>query len=165
MEWQIKSIARKSAHSEVPFEPGDRVACIIYKDEANNEVGRVDLLASEVDAFKPDGPVLGRWNRVVKHPDEEASSAKETMASAEDLFLSLYDTSVLENDVSANALKHILALMLERKRVLRSIGRRPTSGVQTYLHVKQKRNLDVPIVEMSAELMLNIQESIGELIL
>lgn len=165
MEWQIKTIARKSAHSEVPFNPGDRVVCIIFKDEAAGEVGRVDLLQSEQEAYQPAGEVLGRWNRIVKHPDEEGVSAKETVASAEDLFCSLYESDAVEEDASVRALKHILALMLERKRVLRAIGRRQAEGTQTYLHVKQKKNFDVPVVDVSPELMLSIQDTIGDIIL
>jgi hypothetical protein len=153
------------ARSEVPFNPGDRIVCIIFKDDAAGEVGRVDLLQDEADDYKPTGEVLGRWSRVVKHPDEEGVSAKETMASAEDFFFSLYESEAAEDDAASNALKHILALMLERKRVLRALGRRRAEGAQTYLHVKQKKNFDVPVVDISPKLMLSIQDTIGDIIL
>jgi hypothetical protein len=168
MEWQIKTIARKSTFSGEAFCPGDHVICLIYKDEQAGELGRADLRPDEVAAFELPGEVLGRWARVVKDPDDESVSARETMASAEDFFFSLY-----ENDAGvagaaseeSDMLKHLLSLMLERKRVLRAIGTRQHAGEQTYLHVKTKRQLKVPIVDISTELMLKIQDTIGDIIL
>ena len=168
MEWQIKTIARKSTLSGEAFIPGDRVICLIFKDSAAGELGRADLLPDEVEHFDLPGAILGRWSRVVKDPDEDAVSARETMASAEDFFFSLYETEANETPDSretADMLKHLLALMLERKRVLRSIGDRQTVGEQPYLHVKTKREVIVPIVDISTTLMLKIQDTIGDLIL
>ena len=62
-------------------------------------------------------------------------------------------------------LKHLLSLMLERKRVLRAVGERQNKGEQRYLHVKTKRELTVPIVDISTELMLKIEDTIGDIIL
>lgn len=167
MEWQIKTIARKSTLSGEAFNPGDTVVCLVYKDAEAGELGRADLLPDELEVFELPGEVLGRWKRVVKDPDDEAAGARETMASAEDFFFSLYES---ENDTpetrdSSDMLKHLLSLMLERKRVLRPVGARQVEGVQTYLHVKSKRTLDVPIVQISTERMLKIEDTIGDIML
>lgn len=164
MEWQIKTIARKSSLSGEAFEPGDRVVSLIYQDPIAGELGRADLLPDQVDAFELPGEVMGRWVRVVKSPDEDSVSARETMASAEDFFLSLYESEQAEGKETSDMLKHLLALMLERKRVLRALGERQTSGEQNYLHVKTKREFKVPIVDLSAELMLKIEDTIGDII-
>lgn len=165
MEWQIKTIARKSTLSGEAFVPGDRVICLIYKDDAAGELGRADLRPDEIDHFELPGEVLGRWSRVVKDPDDESVSAKETMASAEDFFFSLYENEQPDAQEESDMLKHLLSLMLERKRVLRPVGDRQTQGAQTYLHVKTKRELIVPIVDLSTELMLKIEDTIGDIIL
>jgi len=165
MEWQIRTIARKSTLSGEPFVPGDRVVCLIYKDEQAGELGRADVRPEEIEAFELPGEVLGRWTRVVKDPDDESVNAKETMASAEDFFFSLFENEQPDAPEESDMLKHLLALMLERKRVLRPIGDRQTQGAQTYLHVKSKRELDVPIHEISTELMLKIEDTIGDIIL
>lgn|GEM_PF-230809 len=165
MEWQIKTIARKSTLSGEAFNPGDRVVCLIYKDEQAGDLGRADLRPQEVEAFELPGEVLGRWTRVVKDPDDESASARETMASAEDFFFSLYENDQPKAQEESDMLKHLLSLMLERKRVLRAIGDRKTSGEQTYLHVKTKGELKVPIVDISTELMLKIEDTIGDIIL
>jgi len=165
MEWQIKTIARKSALSEQPFNPGDRIVCLIFKVAEGGELGRADLLEAEFGDFEIPGEVLGRWTRVVKDPNDQSVSARETMASAEDFFLSLYEVEQADAQEESGALKHLLALMLERKRVLRSMGPRQKEGSQLYLHVKSKKELFVPIVEISPELMLKIQDTLGDIVL
>lgn len=165
MEWQIKTIARKSSLSGEAFVPGDRVCSIIYKDEAAGELGRVDVRPEEMEQFRLPGEVLGRWTRVVKDPDDESAHGRETMASAEDFFFSLYENDQPEARDESDMLKHLLSLMLERKRVLRPLGDRQTSGEQRYLHVKTKRELIVPIREISSKLMLKIEDTIGDIIL
>jgi hypothetical protein len=165
MDWHIKTIARTSTVSGESFAPGDRVDCIIFKDEEAGELGRADLQPEELASFKLPGEVLGRWSRIVKDPDDEAASARETMASAEDFFFSLYENEKPEAKEESDMLKHLLALMLERKRVLRPTGPRQVEGVQTYVHVKAKREVIVPIAEISTELMLKIEDTIGDIIL
>lgn len=165
MEWHFKSIARKSSLSETPFVPGDRVACLIFKDIEAGEMGRGDVLVSEVDAFELPGEILGRWTRVVKDPDDQSANVRETVSSAEDFFLSLYEADQTDAKDETDALKHLLALMLERKRVVRALGKRETEGTQMYRHVKTKRELEVPVVEISTNLMLKIQDTLGDIIL
>ena len=165
MEWQIKTIARKSTLSGEVFNPGDRVACLIFKGEEAGELGRADLRPDEVEAFELPGEVLGRWARVVKDPDDVSASASETMASAEDFFFSLFENESPDTKEESDMLKHLLSLMLERKRVLRATGDRKSIGEQSYRHVKTKQMIQVPIVDISMELMLKIEDTIGDIIL
>ena len=167
VDWQIKTMADRSEQSGTPFNPGDRVACLVYMDEEAEELRRIDLLEAEAGEFALPGELLGRWVRLVVEPHAEAKSAPATLQSAEDFFFSLYE-GVSEEEAppeEKQALRHLLALMLERKRVLRAVGSRQLEGGQPYLHVKSKRTFDVPIVPISASLMERIEDSIGELIL
>ncbi|MFT4901687.1 MAG: hypothetical protein ACI81V_000962 [Lentimonas sp.] len=165
MEWQIKTIARKSSLSETLFKPGDRIICLVYQAEGEGELGRADLLEAELVDFEIPGEVLGRWSRVVKDPEDLSQHAREVMASAEDLFFSLFEHEQSDAPEASNMLKHLLALMLERKRVLRAQPPRRSEGSQPYLHVKTKQELLVPVVEISTELMFKIQDTIGDLLL
>ena len=165
MDWQIKTLSRKSTLTGKNFEPGDRAVCLVFKDGSSEELGRADLLEGEIEQFRFDGEILGRWTRVIKDPDDEAANAKETMASAEDFFFSLYENESEESRETSDMLKHLLALMLERKRVLRTVGARQTSGAQLYRHVKSKQEISVPIAAISHGLMLKIQDTLGDLIL
>lgn len=165
MDWQFKSIARRSALSGTLFSPGDRVICLIYMDTDAGELGRADVLEAEAAEFELPGKALGRWARTVRNPDEAGAQARETMASAEDFFLSLFENAPGETTVETDVVKHLLALMLERKRVLRVLGRRQREGRQHYLHVKSKQEYSVPLVELSAELMNKIEETLGDILL
>lgn len=143
------------------------MVCLIFKIPKEDELGRVDLLESEVRAFEMPGDILGRWARIVKDPDDEVANKSEIMSSAEDFFFSLFEVGVEPGDAqeTSDMLKHLLSLMLERKRVLRAVGPRKTEGQQTYRHVKTKQELLVPVVDISAELMLKIQDTIGDIML
>ena len=165
MEWQFKTIARNSTLSGEAFNPGDRVVCLIFKCEEAGELGRADLRPSEVEAFGPQDEVLGRWTRVVKNPDDDNISVSETIASAEDFFFSLFENESSDSKEESDMLKHLLSLMLERKRILRAIGDRKSIGKQSYWHVKTKQMIQVPIVEISTKLMLKIEDTIGDIML
>lgn len=165
MEWQIKTLSRKSTLSGRSFEPGDRAVSLVYVDDGAGELGRADLHEGELSQLQLPGQVLGRWSWVMKDPEEGAANARDTVASAEDFFFSLFENETdLERDRS-DALKHLLALMLERKRILRAVGPRHTSGTQTYRHVKTRQELNVPLAEISRELMFKIEDTLGDIIL
>ena len=165
MEWQIKTIARNSTLSGEAFKAGDQVVCLIFKGKEAGELGRADLRPDEVEAFGLPDEVLGRWARVVKDPNDEVTAVKETMASAEDFFFSLFENESPDTKEESDMLKHLLSLMLERKRVIRAIGDRRSIGEQSYRHVKTKQLIQVPIVDISTELMLKIEDTIGDIIL
>ena len=137
MEWQIKTIARNSTLSGEAFKPGDRVVCLIFMGGVG-ELGRAD---------------------------DESNTASETMASAEDFFFSLFENESPDTKEESDMLKHLLSLMLERKRVLRAIGDRKSTGEQSYRHVKTKQMIQVPIMDISTKLMLKIEDTIGDIIL
>lgn len=165
MEWQIKTIARKSSLSGEPFVPGDRVVCLIYMDDEAGELARADLKPEEIETFEIPGEVLGRWSRIVKDPADDSANARQMMESAEDFFFSLFENEEPEAREESDMLKHLLSLTLERKRVLRVASARQTEGEQKYIHVKSKREVVVPIVDISTELMLKIEDTIGDIFL
>jgi len=165
MEWHFKGIANKSSLSKTTFVSGDRVTCLIFKNDKAGEMSRADVLPDEVDTFEIPGKILGRWIRVVKDPNDQSTNVRETVASAENFFLSLYEHNQNSAQEETDALKHLLALILERKRVVRALGKRQTVGIQPYMHVKTKQLIDVPIIEISTDLMLKIQDTLGDIIL
>lgn len=165
MDWQIKTLSRKSTLSGDSFEPGDRAVSLVYVDDEAGELGRTDLHERELEQFELAGKVLGRWNWVMKDPEDGAVSASETVASAEDFFFSLFENESVAGREESDMLKHLLALMLERKRILRAVGPRQATGMQTYRHVKTKQEILVPIAEISRDLMLKIEDTLGDIIL
>jgi len=165
MDWQIKTLSRKSTLSGESFKPGDRAVSLVYVDDEAGDLDRADLHENELDQLQLPGQVLGRWTWVMKDPEDGATNAADTVASAEDFFFSLFENEAGEEQDRSDALKHLLALLLERKRVLRPVGPRQTSGAKLYRHVKTKQELSVPIAEISRELMFKIEDTLGDIIL
>ncbi|MFO8027338.1 MAG: hypothetical protein R6U56_06720 [Opitutales bacterium] len=165
MDWQIKTLSKKSTLSGEGFNPGDRAVSLVFVDEEAGELGRADLHEHELAELPLPGEVLGRWTWVMKDPEEGAPSAGDRVASAEDFFFSLFENAADTEPEQSDALKHLLALMLERKRVLRAVGPRQHSGHQTYRHVKTKQELNVPVTEISRDLMFKIEDTLGDIIL
>ena len=84
------------------------------------------------------------------------------LSSSEDFFVSLFDGSGVSADES-DAVKQILALLLERKRILRPVGR-PSGGIQKYVQASTKREFDVPQKPLGADLIAKMQTQLGNII-
>ena len=166
MSWHIQGIAHTSALSESTFAEGEQVLCLIYRDFESGEIRRADILPTEEAHFQLSGDLLGRWFRRVKESGDPQPTVRDKVSSAEEFFLSLYESSKdADSSEDTDALKYLLALMLERKRVVSTVGKRAARGVQSYLHIQTKQTLDVPIVDISPDLMLRIQETLGDILL
>lgn len=168
MDWQIKTMAGKSSSSKTVFQPGDVIVCLIYKDPEVEGLSRADVLLEELDSFELPAKVLGRWQREINEGADAEADALEAAAAAEDFFCSLFEDEDSENEEYNEeriALKHLLALLLERKRILRPQGPRVTSGKQRYLHPKMEREFDVPVVVVDSDLVRTITETMGDIFL
>ncbi|MCC5807509.1 MAG: hypothetical protein JJU00_14385 [Opitutales bacterium] len=174
MELEIQPLARKSFVSGREFEPGQRIESFLYRGEDGGLV-RADVLAGETGDFAVRGNLICRWGQTVKdRSDPEADARKSVMQSAEAVFLALFDEpeegaeAVAEQEApeegAAEAekeralLRHLLALMLERRRVLRRTGR------GRYWHPKEKRAFTVPDVEIVPERLLALQDQLAHII-
>ena len=58
MDWHFKTIARKSCLTDNFFVTGDKIVSLIYVGDKAEELGRADLLSTEVDEFKIDGDFI-----------------------------------------------------------------------------------------------------------
>ena len=149
MEWQVRPIARQCAASGKELRPGDIVTCVVHKP-VGGAIERADVLKEHVAEYVPPGLLLGRWTREVKERGEEEQAQRaQLLASREELFLSLFEQ---EEDPSGEraVLKHILAMLLERRRVLKQAGP-PEKGKTPYLHVATKQVYAVPAIDLQPD--------------
>lgn len=162
MDWNINSLGRVCAVSNQPFEEGDSVACFIYRD-AEGQVQRVDVGEAMLEQFDVPSGLLGRWGRVVKSRGEQAREAREqALASAEELFVSLFEQPGEEPE--RDTFKLVLALYLERKRIVRRQGQTGADGLQPYLHVKTRQSFLVPMQDPQPQLLLALQAQLEMLL-
>jgi hypothetical protein len=154
MDWPSKTLARMSYASGRPFAVGERVTCVIFRGPEGLQ--RADLGEEEAAAWQAPGDVLGRWVRAVDDPEESLRlQRRQALASAEELFLALMqETGGAGPD--KELLAQFLALMLERKRILRPVGP-AQNGRQRYAHSKLGQEFSVAQEELTAERVVALQ--------
>jgi hypothetical protein len=162
-EWQIQSFSRKCMHSGTSFESGDRVLCLLI-EHLTEGLQRMDILPEHEEALKIEGNIVGRWFRTIKPPDESHKEAKKQQEqSTEDLFVSMADAvPVDERSNSTKSMLYIIALFLERRKILKTVK---ASGIPqnytAYMHTKTKTEYLVEDISMNPENMAHIENNLN----
>lgn len=168
MESEFQPLSRKSVVSGRVFEPGQRIESYLFRRQ-DGSLARADVHADEAPDFTLQGDLICRWEQTVKdRSDPEADARKAAVQSAETVFLALFDESgdgeaAAADDARAAReeralLRHLLALMLERRRILRRSAR------GRYWYPKGKRSFHVPDVEIVPERLLALQDQLAHII-
>src|ERR1700677_968735 len=129
-EWNIQSRATQCAVSGRPFEKGEKVYSALYWREGQYQ--RVDLNAEAWKARNDNIEPLSAWQtEFVPTPPPAPEALRKDDAE------SLLRRLMTENAASSRNARYILALMLERKKVLRQIERQKQDGnaVLVYTHI------------------------------
>lgn len=165
MELHLRPQADVCQVSGHVFQTGDRVVSVLVRDVAG-EFARWDVLEENESHGEPPGEVLCRWTRVYKPPPAAVDHERELKMTAETLFLELMEgTDETEDGDDSNArLKQFLALMLERKRVLRLRGLAEDRSHLRYEHMPSKRMMEVTADEMDEAFFLEMHAKLGVLL-
>lgn len=173
MELNLHPIATTCCVSGRPFAEHDRVACYLVREE-NGLSGRRDLLESEDTPALHDGSApAGGWVKpaeiycrwVVDYKPRPAgqNADKALKLTAETLFLTLADPNNPPNETNTPMLQ-FLALMLERKKLLKPRGLTADRARQIYEHMKSHTSYEVPVGTLDAAFFVKIQEQLGVLV-
>lgn len=155
MDWAIKSLSRASFITGQAFTPGEKVACVIYRGPEGLQ--RADLGEAEAREWQAPGEVLGRWHR--KAEDEsEAAKRRSSLASAEEVFLALIQEPGGAGE-EKDLLLQLLALLLERKRLLKPQGK-PAEGRLRYWHPRLQQEFSVPHQTLTPERLASLREQL-----
>ena len=158
IDWQVKSLSKHSEYSGREFLNGERIISFLFRTEEGN-LGRADVLEEEKGAYRPPGVVLGWWGRRLRKEEDGDEASKASVASTEEFFLSLYDDEERELEERA-ILKYLFAIMLERKRILKPVGRVEPGEPQSYVMRKLGRKFVVPSVDVTAESVMRVEEQL-----
>lgn len=162
--WQFKSLADVSTVSGTSFKSGERILSFLFKNE-DGELTRADIREEEEDAFQASGPILGRWSQVAFDTNEDSKASKyQALQSIEEWFFSLYELERSETEKEIPIIKQLLALVLERKRILRLLGPVKGGRARRYLHLKSKREYKVPSLNLMTASTLKIVERLNVLL-
>ena len=159
MDWQVKSVSRTSHVTGAAFQPGQEIVSFLVK-RGGGELDRVDMLGPEADAFQTEGTVLGWWCQPAKDRASEADADRAALHTSEGLFRSLYREGG-EESPERDLLKYLLALMLERKRLMRALPLPDGEVVQRYRMRKSGEEFEVPLVDILPDQLLKIQDQLS----
>lgn len=162
MDMTLQPLGAASQATGRPFEEGDRIASYLVRAEGL-EVRRIDVLASEAESYAPPGPVVCRWVHAFKPRRRDDNPDRALKLTAESLFLELADPSS-EPSPENTRLIRFLALMLERKRLLKLRGRTDDGSRNLYEHVRSKQMYEVPAGELDPEFFRSVQEQLSVLV-
>jgi len=141
--------------------------------DENGELQRTDVREKEKENFSMPGRLLGWWSQLVGDEEDPAAHRRQAIKTSEDLFLSLYcmeaepegdsqddcDTDQVEAD-KRDVLKYILAIVLERKRIIKPLSAARMGVPQRFLHRRLQQEFVVPAVDVNGEVLTTIQEQL-----
>lgn len=162
MDLILQPIASQCAVTGQPFQDGERVLSILGRNDAG-EVVRADLLAANEPQFTPLPFVLCRWIHPFKPREKQENPERNLKLGAEALFTTLCDPNAEPNPTNTPLIQ-FLALMLERKKVLRPRGLTADRQRRIFEHAKSKQLYEVPAGELTAEFFVKVQEQLGVLV-
>lgn len=163
MDLNLQPLANKCHISGASFEDGQRVASFLVSDPASPEVLRFDLLEAEIPKFETQGRVVCRWVHPYKARRSGDNAAKALKFTTETLFLTLADPATEPSEENTR-LMLFLALMLERRKVLKPKGKTADGLRVKYEHGKSKQMFELPATELTAEFFVQVQEQLSVLV-
>lgn len=162
MDLNLQPLASACFVSRQPFAAGDRVVSYLIRG-AELQVLRADVLAAQAEAFVPEGAVACRWVHVFKPKTHDENPERTLKLTAETLFLTLADPTN-ELTPETERLVRFLALMLERKKLLRARGKTADGTKDIFEHGRSKQFFEIPAGEMTPEFFAAVQEQLGMLV-
>jgi hypothetical protein len=163
MEMHLQPLATTCSVTGEPFVEGARVASYLVRVGAALEIVRYDVLEANTATFTPDGVVACKWVQVYKPRRAGENPDRALKLTAENLFVALADPTT-EPTPENTRLVQFLALMLERKRILKPRGRSADGERNRYEHAKSKAIFEVPVGELSTEFFIAVQEQLSILV-
>ena len=163
MEWEIKPFGKESTFSGNPFQDGEEVNCYLIRNKEGALV-RADLRTDDIDNMEAGVLILGRWTRVFESSPDKREENLNQQRTLEELFFSLFEVEDAVASEESDTLKQIVSLMLERKRVLRRLPPKSSSVLTTYIHVKSKKEFEVPSFDITPQVVMSVQEQLQVLI-
>jgi hypothetical protein len=162
MEMNLQPRALACSVTGIPFREGDRVASLLVRMDSG-EVVRRDALEAQSGSLEPGGFVACRWVQVFKPHAREGDSERALKLTAETLFLTLADPSTEASPETARLVR-FLALLLERKKLLRPRGRTADGLREVYEHARTKQPFEVEAIDLTQEFFVAVREQLSVLV-
>ncbi|HEY1791807.1 MAG TPA: hypothetical protein VGG34_02740 [Opitutaceae bacterium] len=162
MELNLQPRAEACCVSGQPFREGDRVASLLVIVEGG-AVARYDALEAAAASLSPAGFVACRWVQAYKPRAREENRDRAIKLTAENLFVTLADPST-QASPETDRLVRFLALLLERKRILRPRGTSPDGSRELFEHARTKQVFEVAALQLTPEFFTAVQGQLAVLV-
>jgi len=159
----LQPLATACFVSGEPFVEGARVASYLVHTGPALEIVRLDVLEAHAANFAPEGFVACRWVHTFKSRRAGENPDRALKLTAENLFVTLADPTT-EQTPENTRLVQFLALMLERKRILKPRGVSADGERNRYEHAKSKAIFEVPVGELTTAFFVAVQEQLSVLV-
>ena len=139
------------------------VSRLVRQENETGEIVRIDVQVEADDQVEAPGRVVCRWVQSFKPRVAEENPERDMKLTAENLFLTLADPTA-EISEEDSRLVQFLALMLERKRLLRPQGLNEDGTKDVYIHRGSKGRYEVPTGELTPEFFIAVQEQLSVIV-
>lgn len=157
--WQLRSRARQCSATGTPFIEGQPIVTAIFPDPESSGYLRSDFLEEAWKLrSKNDETPFSSWRTIYSLIIITENPQSITKQSAEDLLHSLVE----EDQEHTENTRYILALMLERQKLLRETDAQPTTGgtLRIYEHRKTGEVFIVKDPNIPLDQVEKIQEEV-----
>jgi hypothetical protein len=127
------------------------------------EIVRYDVIEEHAKAFSPEGVLACRWVQPYKPRKQGENSERALKLTAENLFVALADPTT-EPTPENTRLVQFLALMLERKKILRPRGRSTDGARNRFEHARSKQIFEIPAGDLTPEFFVAVQQQLSVLV-
>lgn len=163
MEMHLQPLATTCFVSGSAFVEGARVMSFLVRSGSTMEIVRYDVLEPHAPGFAPEGVVACHWVHAYKPRKQGENPDRALKLTAENLFVALADPAT-EPTPENTRLVQFLALMLERKKILRPRGRSADGQRHRFEHARSKQIFEVPAGELTPEFFVAVQEQLSVLV-
>ena len=132
--WNIRSRSHVCTHSGEPFTDGDTFYTALFEDPKTDELVRRDFSLASWDAMRGELKPFSFWKSLYEAPHTEHKPEVMEKENAEDLLRRLIE----EDNIGTENTRYILAVMLERKRLLKHTATRETEDASFLIYENPK---------------------------
>lgn len=162
MELTLHPLAKHCRASGRAFAEGDRVVSHLVREESG-EVARHDVHAAEDAAYAKPAFVFCSWTHPYKAKRSEENPDRAMKLTAENLFVTLADPLAEPNEANTPMLQ-FLALMLERKKILKPRGLTADRARQVFEHARTHQRYEIPAGVLDEAFFVKIQGQLDLLV-
>jgi hypothetical protein len=132
--WNIRSRAHACAHTGNPFTQGESFYTALFDDPANGDLIRRDFSLAAWDDARALAEPFSFWKSTYEPPVNDAKPEVVEKENAESLLRRLIE----ENSPGSENTRYILAVMLERKKILKHTATRDSDDASFLIYEHPK---------------------------